>query len=293
MRPAPTEPSPTPTGVGLSLPHLYRTDYLRYSSAMEKLALVAVAVVALGAAAWFNRVRLADLAYRLNQLRLPAPVARREAATSSAATLPTPSSTAPAQPAPRPTAVNLAVPFTTQAPFADWGQPWLDSCEEAALLNVHYYWTDRKFTPAVARDEIMGLVNYQNELLGSPTGYLNSDAAATGRIAEGYWGTYRSRVVYDWTVGDMEAELAAGRPVIVFVHGKALRNPNFRNGGSLYHALVVRGYTADSFIANDVGTRRGEGYLYGKQLLLEASHDYNGGDVLSGRRAMLVLTPKD
>jgi hypothetical protein len=191
-----------------------------------------------------------------------------------------------------PTSFNLFVPFTSQAPHADWSQPYQDACEEASLLTVHYFWSDQTFTPEKADVEIKKLVAFENDQLGSPDGYKDTDASTTAWIVEKYWPQYQTKVVYDWTIQDVEAEVSAGRPVIVFFYGKALGNPYYRNDGPLYHALVIKGYTPDSFITNDVGTRRGADYVYNKQVLLDASHDWNGGDVQNGRRAILVMEPK-
>jgi hypothetical protein len=81
-----------------------------------------------------------------------------------------------------------------------------------------------------------------------------------------------------------------GVPVIIPASGKELQNPNFRNGGPPYHMLVMKGYLADGrWIVNDPGTRKGADYLYGKQLLLNAVHDWNGGDVPRGSSVAFVI----
>lgn len=261
---------------------------------MRKLVATVGAIALLAGLAWLGRGYVRELAYRAQQPVLPVAVERSQvpSSTEQPATTSTEPTAEEQATTTRPTSFNLAVPFTTQAPFADWSQPYQDACEEAALLTVVHYWKDEPFTPEVAKSEILDLVAFQNQLLGAPDAYRSTDASTTAYVAEQKWPEYTARVVYDWTVDDVEAEVAAGHPVIVFAHGKALGNPNFRNGGPDYHALVVKGYTEDSFIANDVGTRRGADYVYPKQTLLDASHDWNYGDVPNGRRAILVLEPR-
>ena len=39
---------------------------------------------------------------------------------------------------------NLAVPFTSQAPHADWELPYQEACEEAALLMAHHFIQGKK-----------------------------------------------------------------------------------------------------------------------------------------------------
>ena len=43
-----------------------------------------------------------------------------------------------------PSQFNLAVPFVLQAPTANWDAVHNETCEEAAVLTVHYYWTKVK-----------------------------------------------------------------------------------------------------------------------------------------------------
>jgi hypothetical protein len=77
--------------------------------------------------------------------------------------------------------------------------------------------------------------------------------------------------------------------VYVVADGKVLPNPHFRNGGPVYHALIIRGYTEDSFITNDPGTQFGKNFVYKYHELMNAIHDWNDGDVPNGRSAVLVV----
>jgi hypothetical protein len=264
---------------------------------VKKIATIVSTIAILVGAAWLGRNYLADIAYRAQQPTLPPAVERSELPTIPVVEQTdgdtTASSTNDQQPTTLlPESFNLVVSFTTQAPNSNWSQPYQDSCEEASVITVHYFWSDQIFTPAKADAEILKFVAFENDQLGSPTGYLDTDAATTASLVERYWPQYRTRVVYDWTIKDVETEIAAGHPVVAFFAGKELHNPNFKNGGPLYHALVIKGYTPTQFITNDVGTRRGADYVYAKQVLLDASHDWNDGDVANGRRVMLIIEPR-
>ena len=135
--------------------------------------------------------------------------------------------------------------------------------------------------------EILKLIDFQNQFLSF---YEDTTAEETIRVANEYYGFKNSRVKYDFTIDDVKRELAAGNPVIVPAAGQVLPNPYFTPPGPLYHMLVIRGYTADGkFITNDPGTRRGEGFIYTFDVLLNAAHDWNDGDVINGRKVMIVL----
>jgi hypothetical protein len=96
------------------------------------------------------------------------------------------------------------------------------------------------------------------------------------------------KVVAVDSLDDVRAEIAAGHPVLLPTYGRALFNPNFRNGGPNYHMLVAKGYTSMTIITNDPGTRLGADYAYKNDVLWKAIHDYNGGDELNGAKVMIV-----
>ena len=187
--------------------------------------------------------------------------------------------------------MNLKVPFTTQAPFRDWGMPYQEACEETAALMVHYFYEGKTFTKEIADEEIKGLVAFQEQILGA---YKDTTAEETARFIREYWG-YPSVRVTPATIERIKAEIGNGRPVIIPTSGKQLfaGNPYFRNNGPLYHMLVIKGYTKDGkFITNDPGIGRGESYVYDENLLFNAIHDWNGGKVTSGEKLMIIIDPK-
>lgn len=272
------------------------------------LMLIIIAGLLIG---WFNRVTINELISGLKKPVIPTPITRHDITNTYSSTSTNVNGIPPSQlplnkpevevardrdetlrVPPLPTTLNLKVPFTTQAPFANWGLPYQEACEEASVLTVHYYWQDKVFTPQLADEEIKKIVEFENKILGVEDGYKDTSASTTAWLAEQYWPQYQTKVIYNWTVSDIKSEIATGRPVIIFAYGKALGNPNYRNGGPLYHALVIKGYTPTQFITNDVGTRKGADYIYDQQTIISASHDWNNGDVPNGQRAMLVVWPR-
>lgn len=94
------------------------------------------------------------------------------------------------------------------------------------------------------------------------------------------------------SVDDIKTEVGAGYPVILPLDGRGPLNPYFRGNGPDYHMLVVKGYTKDGkFITNDPGTKRGKDYVYDEQYLFDRIHDWNGGDVANGQKAMIIARP--
>lgn len=189
-----------------------------------------------------------------------------------------------------PTEVNLAVPFMSQAPTADWGEPYQEACEEASAIMVDAFYRGESGVMDILKADaaIQKFVGYEKGSLGF---YEDTTAAELAKVIRDYYG-YRDVVVQPFdTTDDLKRVVALGYPVIVPMSGKLLNNPNFRNGGPLYHMLVIRGYANGLFITNDPGTRKGEGYTYDEVTIMNAAHDWNGGEVTNGQRVMLVIIP--
>ncbi len=183
---------------------------------------------------------------------------------------------------------NLAVPFTTQSPFAEWTEQDNESCEEAAILIAHYYYQDKTFTKETAKQELQTIVDFEMDYFGF---YKDTTAEETAELAREIWGYEKVEVIYDFTMEDIKTHIYQGRPVILPTAGRMLANPNFRAPGPLYHMLVVKGWNTENIITNDPGTRKGENYQYSPDVLFEAIHDWNDGDPANGQKAIIVIYP--
>ncbi|MCD6270289.1 C39 family peptidase [bacterium] len=185
-----------------------------------------------------------------------------------------------------PEEINLEIPFILQAPFSDWSYPFNHTCEEAAVLMAHYYLEGKTIIePAVARKELLALVEYEKKNYGF---HEDTSTEQTAQLIRDYYG-YKVKVYYDISLEDIKKELARGNPVIVPTAGRLLNNPYFTPPGPIYHMLVVKGYTPTEFITNDPGTKRGADYSYSYQVLEKAIHDWNNGDVENGKSAMISI----
>ena len=181
---------------------------------------------------------------------------------------------------------NLAVPFTTQAPHANWELPYGEACEEASAYMVSEYYkgtASGKIDPAVADAALLDVVAFEEDFFGY---YLDTTAAETVQIIDTYFG-YMGTVVLNPTVEMIKREIAEGKPVIVPAAGRELGNPNFTGAGPLYHMLVIKGYTETSFITNDPGTRNGENYVYDIDVLMDAIGDWNDGNPAAGAKVVI------
>ncbi|MBI5466325.1 MAG: C39 family peptidase [Candidatus Kerfeldbacteria bacterium] len=182
----------------------------------------------------------------------------------------------------------LPVPFTVQAPYADWSLPYQEACEEASMVMAGEYFKGNKtlrLEPAYANQEILKLVEWQKENRGF---YEDTTAAEVASILKDYYGLVARVEPYDPEV--IKLSVASGQLVLVPAAGRLLGNPYFRRPGPLYHMLVIKGYDGDEFITNDPGTKRGESFRYQESALARAVHDWNGGDVEHGGQVMVIVS---
>lgn len=198
------------------------------------------------------------------------------------------SSSVPPQSDAMPRSVIINVPFASQAPHGNWDMPYQEACEEASLILVHYYLSRDPLTLEKMDQSILDLVAYE-ESQGLPADVTITQLA---EVAEGKYG-YTAIILNDPSVDDIKRELSAGNPVIVPLAGRDLGNPYYSGEGPWYHMLVIIGYDSRHFITNDVGTKRGAGYKYTYDTLMNAIHNWTGvkEEIQSGLPVALVILP--
>ena len=187
-----------------------------------------------------------------------------------------------------PIEINLAVPFTVQAPHANWEDPYSDFCEEASVLMAASYIEGLSIPSSDFADQkLLEIKAFEEKRLGY---HKDTTAEETALILKEFYKIEKVKTVSNPTVEDIKKYLAGKKLVIIPAAGRELGNPYFRQPGPLYHMLVIKGYTKDgNFVTNDPGTRRGADFIYKSNVLMNAIHDWNGGDVLNGRKVIIVV----
>ncbi|MDD5025822.1 MAG: C39 family peptidase [Candidatus Peribacteraceae bacterium] len=187
---------------------------------------------------------------------------------------------------PHPSFVRLSVPFSPQAPFANWDALHEETCEEMSLVMIRHFLDGAPLSREQAENEIQELVSWE-----MANGY--SQDVTIRELAEIARKRYGLRAVVEHTVTEERIKelLSQGHPIIVPAAGRDLQNPYFSGLGPWYHMLVITGYTPIRFITNDPGTRRGEDYSYKLDILLSAIHDWTGvkENIREGEKAMLIV----
>ena len=185
-----------------------------------------------------------------------------------------------------PPAVNLSAPFYPQAPDADWSLPWQEACEEASVILTYHGITGKPITRDRFREEILNIVDWEKERFGY---YEHTTVDQTAEILRDYYKYSDFEIVENPSVDDLKGHLAQGHLIIAPFAGRQLGNPFYRGSGPYYHMLVIKGYDDDQFITDDVGTRRGENFVYPYKRLMNALHDWHETDMNLGEKKVIVV----
>ncbi|MFH0840900.1 MAG: C39 family peptidase [bacterium] len=175
--------------------------------------------------------------------------------------------------------IKYSVPFTPQAPYADWDDPrQQDGCEEASSIMAVYWARDKSLTRYEANKMINEISNWEEEIYGS---FHDTSAQDTVlRIIQRYFSHKNAIVKNNVEINDIILAIEQGNLILTPANGQILGNPYFTQPGPTTHMLVIIGYDPDTdeFITNDPGTKRGEGYRYKTSVLFNAIRDYPTGD---------------
>ncbi len=180
-----------------------------------------------------------------------------------------------------PGAVSLTVPFTPQAPAANWDELHNDACEEASAIMVAEYFnptpnvysstSPQLLLPNFVEQEISKLTKWLDQAYGY---HLSTNTEETANMIEQVYG-FKTTLVTDFSETNIKQALSENKLVILPANGRLLNNPNFKAPGPIYHMLVITGYDKNGFITNDPGTRRGLNYLYDFETLHNAAAEWN------------------
>jgi len=180
------------------------------------------------------------------------------------------------------------MPFASQAPTGSWDPPYDEACEEASLIIVHHYLEGTDLNASIMDGGIKAMVAHETSK-GMP---IDIDMMQLAEVARGMF-SYDAEVLEgsDVSIARIEQELAKGNPVIVPLAGQDIGNPYYSGDGPPYHVMVILGYDSKNFITHDVGTKRGKNYVYKKEVIMSAIHDWNGSveTIRSGPRRLLIV----
>ena len=186
-------------------------------------------------------------------------------------------------PIPPPVGKVLAVPYSVQAPGNNWKE-FENACEEDALLMYHDFLEgDHRDTLPAAEvaPQLRTMQQWQRDHWGAER---DLDIATTGKLAEQYYG-YHYEVI-PATEDRIRAAIAGGQPVIIPVMTHSLQNHNY-GPQTVYHEVLIKGYTAGGVVTNDGGVKEGKDWFYSWDIMFQAI-DAQSSKMSQGRVALIL-----
>lgn len=186
-----------------------------------------------------------------------------------------------------PESLNLESTFYPQAPFGNWNMPWQEACEEASVLLIANTYLDKNWSKAEFNQQILKIVDWEIERFGQ---YEHTDAAQTAIMLEENFGL-ESIIHTNPSEEDIKDILNDGHLIIGLFSGQTLGNPYYSDDGPVYHAMVIKGYEeGGKIIVSDVGTKRGENYVYSWNTINNSLHEY-AEPISKGDKKIIEVLP--
>lgn len=172
---------------------------------------------------------------------------------------------------PLPSSLLIKVPFTPQAPTANWDELHNEACEEASVIMAYAYFNQIKsLPPEVVEREISKLTDWQNDNYGYHLSITTEEVAKMVREV------YKLKAeIVPLSEDAIKRALADNKLVIWPGNGQLLENPYYKQPGPIYHMFLITGYNEKGFITNDPGTKRGQDLQYTYDILRGATGNWN------------------
>ncbi len=170
-----------------------------------------------------------------------------------------------------PASLLIKVPFTTQAPTANWDELHNEACEETTAIMANAYFNKiPNLTAETVEKEIAKLTEWQDTNQGF---HLDQTSLEVAKMIELVYGLKTELKPLEENT--IKKALTENKLVLVSFNGRLLKNPHFKSPGPIHHMLVITGWNADNFITNDPGTKFGENYQYKYETLYSAAADWD------------------
>lgn len=204
-----------------------------------------------------------------------------------------PPDSAPHSTVPTPSSVFLKVPFTVQAPTGNWDKLHNEACEEAVSIMANAYVHNSsilQLSSTAVESEITTLTTWQDSTFGY---HLDTTTTETARMMQEVYGLV-TEVLPTFTEETLKRALMEQKLVIISFNGQLLHNPYYKQPGPIHHMLVITGFSGDTFITNDPGTKHGQNFSYTYDTLYTAAGDWNHHtkNIINSSKPVILVSKK-
>ncbi|MDD3145496.1 MAG: C39 family peptidase [Candidatus Gracilibacteria bacterium] len=194
---------------------------------------------------------------------------------------------------------ELDIKFYSQFPLdistgKKYEEPYQNFCEEASLLNGYYYLIGKEPNLKEYDKDLLKLKELEDLLFKG--GYKHTSLEETLQLLIAFQGDNQKvfgEIIENPAIEIIKENISKGNPIIAPGYGKGLSNNLFLGGGPIYHNLLIKGYTEQNFIVNEVGVSKGDGYNYKINEIMENIHNFDEklypNNFIEGKKEILIL----
>ena len=189
------------------------------------------------------------------------------------------------------------VPFTSQAPFAEWWNIlYQEGCEEASIIMAIAWATSQAaISPEDANAQILAIADFEQKEFWT---YMHASIYDIATTMSDYLWFYDHTIVENISKIELIQYIRDWHIVMVPTSGRDLKNVHYTPPGPRNHIILIIGYDAakNEFITNDSGTKNGASYRYNEDLIFSAIGYYATSATDSGslidktRKSGIIIT---
>lgn len=176
---------------------------------------------------------------------------------------------------------ELNIKFYSQFPldittWRKYNEPYQNFCEEASLLNWYYYLTWKEPDLKEYDKDLIKLKEIEDLLF--EWWYKHTNIEDTLKLLIAFqWDNQEIlwEIIENPTVEDIKYNISIWNPVLVPVYWKWLSNNLFIGWWPVYHNLLIKWYTEQNFIVNEVWVSKWDWYNYKIEELMKNIANYD------------------
>lgn len=176
---------------------------------------------------------------------------------------------------------ELDIKFYSQFPldistWKKYEEPYQNFCEEASLLNWYYYLIWKEPNLKEYDKDLLKLKELEDLLF--KWWYKHTSLEETLQLLIAFQGDNQKvfwEIIENPAIEIIKENISKGNPIIAPWYWKWLSNNLFLWGGPIYHNLLIKWYTEQNFIVNEVWVSKWDWYNYKINEIMENIHNFD------------------
>ncbi len=175
---------------------------------------------------------------------------------------------------------EINVKFYSQFPLdiATWikyHEPYQNFCEESSLLNWYYYLVWKEPNLKEYNKDLLKLKELEDLLF--EFWYKHTSIQDTLKLLIAFQDKQKVfwEIIENPTIQIIKEHISKWDLIIAPLYWKWLSNNLFRGWWPIYHNLIIKGYTEQNFITNEVWISKWDWFMYNQEELIKNIYNYD------------------